>query len=354
MTREHKLALIIGFSLVLVVGVLISDHFSKARSAQVATEITPGSAASFGNGANGLRIVSAANPVLENGPTIIAPPGGLPPHAAGLSGPSGALPPTTEPVPPSSVGMITMNEPLPGNAGSAAAPGRSLLDRTVTALGNTSALASDVQVPATSTGAPAGGVIPINPTSGTLASRDVPSAVPAHAAPAAASAREDLINGVPRAMMRRHDVREGESIYRIAENTYGDGALWPKLVEFNKGKVSATGAMRQGVTLLLPPKEALLGKPLPAMVEPAGEAGGGTVAPKNPPKPARPAFGEKPERMVASAKTYTVQKGDSLSDIAKRTLGSSRRWNEIVDLNKDVLDDEHTLVVGLTLKLPTR
>ena len=35
MTREHKLALIVGFSLVLVVGVLISDHFSKARTARV-------------------------------------------------------------------------------------------------------------------------------------------------------------------------------------------------------------------------------------------------------------------------------------------------------------------------------
>ncbi|MFG0258122.1 MAG: LysM peptidoglycan-binding domain-containing protein [Phycisphaerales bacterium JB043] len=35
MTREHKLALVLGFALVLVVGVLISDHFSGARLAQL-------------------------------------------------------------------------------------------------------------------------------------------------------------------------------------------------------------------------------------------------------------------------------------------------------------------------------
>ena len=62
-TREHKLALIIGFSLVLVVGVLISDHFSKARSAQVATEITAGGGPNFGAGTSNLRVVSLPSPV---------------------------------------------------------------------------------------------------------------------------------------------------------------------------------------------------------------------------------------------------------------------------------------------------
>ena len=36
MTREQKLALIIGFSLVLLVGVLVSDHLSGARNAHLA------------------------------------------------------------------------------------------------------------------------------------------------------------------------------------------------------------------------------------------------------------------------------------------------------------------------------
>jgi len=44
MTRENKLALVIGFGLILLVGILISDHFSAARrqeSAQLARTIEP-------------------------------------------------------------------------------------------------------------------------------------------------------------------------------------------------------------------------------------------------------------------------------------------------------------------------
>ena len=36
MTRENKLALIIGFGLILVVGILVSDHFSPASNDQAA------------------------------------------------------------------------------------------------------------------------------------------------------------------------------------------------------------------------------------------------------------------------------------------------------------------------------
>src|ERR1043165_7928317 len=39
-TREHKLALIVGFSLILLVGVLISDHLSKAKQAKIAPVTT--------------------------------------------------------------------------------------------------------------------------------------------------------------------------------------------------------------------------------------------------------------------------------------------------------------------------
>lgn len=355
MTRDHKLALIIGFSLVLVVGVLISDHFSKARSAQVATEITPGSAASFGNGSQGLRVVSAADPTPSHGPTIITPPG--------YSAPAAVLPPTAEPTPAAPAGTIVMGVTEPRAS--------TLLERGVDALGAQSALVRDAQV------RDAGGVRPIDPATGTLAANPSPlpaagpmagpAAMPQSGSPTPAprtlAAKDDLVNGVPRSMMKRYDVREGESLYRIAQETYGDGSLWSKLVDYNKGKIAANGSMREGVTLLLPPKEALLGKPLPSPTLSEAASKPGSVSPSpdmadpkrtSPPArtPAKP--DPKAERAVAAAKTYTVQKGDSLSDIAKKTLGSSRRWSEIVDMNKDVLDDENALVVGVTLKLPSR
>lgn len=342
-TREHKLALIIGFSLVLVVGVLISDHFSKARSQQVATEITPGSESVFGTGTQDLRVVTAAPAA---GPTITTDPaasmaGGVTPVAPlpGIEEPRFSAPGPAEPA-------IVMGEPVQGP---------SIVDRVINSSPSIP-LAGNTVVP------DAGGVRPLGrdgqPTP--LPMTTGPGAAPAPesatiAMTPPATPREEQINGVPRSMMKRHDVREGESIYRIAQNAYGDGKLWNKLIDFNKGKIAPNGSVRQGVTLLLPPREALLGKPLPTSDSDATRKPSTSPSkPQGRPEPSR--VDPQPERALAAAKgkTYVVQRGDSLSDIAKKTLGSARRWNEIVDLNRDVLDDENNLVVGLTLKLPSR
>ncbi len=52
--------------------------------------------------------------------------------------------------------------------------------------------------------------------------------------------------------------------------------------------------------------------------------------------------------------TYTVQKGDSLSKIAKRELGDANAWGKIFDANKDVLDDPDKIFPGQVLKLPPK
>ena len=52
--------------------------------------------------------------------------------------------------------------------------------------------------------------------------------------------------------------------------------------------------------------------------------------------------------------TYTVQKGDSLSKIAKTTLGDANAWKKIFEANKDVLDDPDKIFPGQVLKLPPK
>jgi len=52
--------------------------------------------------------------------------------------------------------------------------------------------------------------------------------------------------------------------------------------------------------------------------------------------------------------TYTVQKGDSLSKIAKQELGDANAWRKIFDANKDVLDDPDKIFPGQVLKLPPK
>ena len=60
----------------------------------------------------------------------------------------------------------------------------------------------------------------------------------------------------------------------------------------------------------------------------------------------QPAPGSKPH-------TYTVKKGDTLAQIAKSELGSSKRAREIVDLNKKTLRDPDSLPLGAVLTLPS-
>lgn len=49
---------------------------------------------------------------------------------------------------------------------------------------------------------------------------------------------------------------------------------------------------------------------------------------------------------------YTVQKGDSLSRIAKRELGDYSAWREIYEANRDRISNPNRLYPGMTLSLP--
>lgn len=57
---------------------------------------------------------------------------------------------------------------------------------------------------------------------------------------------------------------------------------------------------------------------------------------------------------VAGEQTYTVQKGDSLSRIAKNLLGDANAWTRIFQANRDVLQDPDRIQPGQTLKIPPR
>jgi len=56
---------------------------------------------------------------------------------------------------------------------------------------------------------------------------------------------------------------------------------------------------------------------------------------------------------VAGA-TYTVEKGDTLSAIAKQHLGDANAWNRIFEANRDVLSDPDRIQPGQVLKLPSK
>ena len=71
-------------------------------------------------------------------------------------------------------------------------------------------------------------------------------------------------------------------------------------------------------------------------------------------QPVPAADAPEPERAaeVPPAKTYTVQKGDCLTLIAKRQLGNGSRWREIYDLNRDKISNPNMIQIGWVLTLP--
>lgn len=55
---------------------------------------------------------------------------------------------------------------------------------------------------------------------------------------------------------------------------------------------------------------------------------------------------------AAEGATHTVEKGDTLSAIAKKHYGKSSRWRAIFEANRDVLSDPDRIFPGQVLKLP--
>ena len=55
---------------------------------------------------------------------------------------------------------------------------------------------------------------------------------------------------------------------------------------------------------------------------------------------------------VATAQTYTVQHGDTLSKISERYFGNSHSYMKIFEANRDKLSDPDKIQVGQELNIP--
>ena len=70
------------------------------------------------------------------------------------------------------------------------------------------------------------------------------------------------------------------------------------------------------------------------------QGGGSSTAPRTP-------------QPQSSQREYVVQKGDSLSKIAKTVYGDMKRWTEIYEANRDVVGDNPDLIQpGMNLRIP--
>ncbi|MGH8083743.1 MAG: LysM peptidoglycan-binding domain-containing protein [Lysobacter sp.] len=58
------------------------------------------------------------------------------------------------------------------------------------------------------------------------------------------------------------------------------------------------------------------------------------------------------EKVGGGEQTYTVERGDTLSQIAKQFYGKASDWNTIFEANRDQLDDPDLIQPGQVLKIP--
>ncbi len=87
-------------------------------------------------------------------------------------------------------------------------------------------------------------------------------------------------------------------------------------------------------------------------IRPLDESAGGTTAsvarPRKNPQPSLPM--PDMEDAGSGAKQYTIRKGDTLWSIAKKHLGSGKRWKEITDCNPGL--NPQSLRIGQVITLP--
>lgn len=74
-----------------------------------------------------------------------------------------------------------------------------------------------------------------------------------------------------------------------------------------------------------------------------------TIMPEQPPQAVET---EEDRAVPDTPKTYTVQSGDSLWKVAKKTLGDGNRWSEIYNLNTDKIRNPDLIYPGQVLTLP--
>jgi nucleoid-associated protein YgaU len=57
---------------------------------------------------------------------------------------------------------------------------------------------------------------------------------------------------------------------------------------------------------------------------------------------------------IVGGQTYTIDKGDTLSKIAKAHYGNANAWKQIFEANRDVIDDPDRIFPGQVIKLPPK
>lgn len=66
----------------------------------------------------------------------------------------------------------------------------------------------------------------------------------------------------------------------------------------------------------------------------------------------KPVVVKPPQSWTVVMKKYTVKKGDTLQRISKKFYGTTRRWKEIYEVNRELLKSPHSIYPGQVIEIP--
>lgn len=268
MTRENKLALVIGFGLILFIGILISDHFSVANN-QATADLTRPPIQEKPLVRDPQQMVALVPEIYENRPAEPAPS-------------------------PESAQMGGMTPPAAESSSSDAA------DRTAELLAMQAEAAGEPSIP------------PRRPQSG----QPMPT---------------------PGREYRTHQLADDETLTAVSLKYYNTAKLVNAIARFNG--IADPNKVRAGHRLNVPD--------LDELIEATGDTSVLQIVNDTAPPRTTTEAAQQP-----AYTSYEIKRGDILSKLASKYMGTGNRWRELYELNKHVIDDPHKLKEGTVIRVP--
>jgi nucleoid-associated protein YgaU len=144
----------------------------------------------------------------------------------------------------------------------------------------------------------------------------------------------------------RYTVRPGDTLWSIAQRTYGSGAYFRALAQANRERVPHADEVTVGIEVLLPDL-AELQRRFPHLC-PKAKTQPTYIA-------AEDSDDHASETPPPGSRVYVVEEGDTLIEIARYELGDAAKWETIVQANRRLLrGDPNHISPGMKLVLPPK
>ncbi|HEY2760477.1 MAG TPA: LysM peptidoglycan-binding domain-containing protein, partial [Pirellulales bacterium] len=152
----------------------------------------------------------------------------------------------------------------------------------------------------------------------------------------------------------------------------GSAEYWQALYAYNRDVLKDPEVLPIGAELRIPPKyilpaigaNSVNGSAVPALstggINVGNPASPGQVAPAAvlplmvnvPPSPQKISFNSTVAKTAPTGRTYTVQAGESLLDVARKVYGDPRRYQDLFEANRRQLRTPGDLKTGMVLTIP--